>query len=215
MAPHVKARPFRVRADAIEGWKAMSQLRVRCAREDDAEAIAAIYRPFVLESVVSFETKAPDAAEMQARIADTGRIYPWLVADDRGRVAGYAYASRHSERAAYQWSVNVAIYLHAAYRRQGLGTRLYRILFEVLKLQGFHSLFAGIALPNDASVALHKTMGMDEVGVYRNVGFKFGAWRDVAWFGMSFDNDRPPGGPPLRFEALVDKDIEAVLDRWP
>jgi L-amino acid N-acyltransferase YncA len=180
----------------------MSSLRTRRARAEDAAAIAAIYAPFVTDTVISFETEPPSAAEIERRITEIGAKYPWLVAEDGERIAGYVYASQHSARAAYGWSADVTAYLHPDYHRQGLGKRLYRILFGLLERQGFRSLYAGITLPNAASIALHRAMGMSEVGVYRNVGFKFGAWRDVAWLGFSFPNERAPETLPLRFETL-------------
>lgn len=184
---------------------------IRRARPEDAEAIAAIYAPFVTSSFISFEAVAPGADEMRTRMAEVGAVYPWLVVEDTGRVAGYAYASRHSARAAYQWSADVTIYLGDDYRGQGLGKQLHRVLFALLKRQNIRSLYAGITLPNDASVALHRAMGMREVGVYRNVGFKDGAWRDVIWLGLSFDDDRPPQGPPIPMGALSHDEVAALL----
>ncbi|MFZ1990736.1 MAG: N-acetyltransferase family protein, partial [Alphaproteobacteria bacterium] len=164
----------------------MTSLRARRALLSDAEAVAAIYAPYVTDSVVSFEAEAPSAEEMRARIADIGASYPWIVADDNGRIAGYVYASQHIARAAYQWSANVTAYLHPDYHRRELGKQLYRLLFALLQRQGFRSLYGGITLPNAASEALHRFMGMSPVGIYQNVGFKFGAWRDVIWYGLSF-----------------------------
>jgi phosphinothricin acetyltransferase len=189
----------------------MGNLHARPVRTEDAAAIAAIYGPYVTDSVVSFEIEPPSLADMQRRITEIGAKYPWLVAQDGERIAGYVYASQHSARAAYGWSADVTAYLHADYHRQGLGTRLYRILFGLLRRQGFRSLYAGITLPNAASIALHRRMGMSEVGVYRNVGFKFGAWRDVAWLGFSFPDERPPAGPPQRFDALTVNAAELEL----
>ena len=189
----------------------MKSLRARRALLSDAEAIASIYAPYVTDSVVSFEMEAPDAKEMAARIAYISPSYPWIVAEDNGRIAGYVYASQHLPRAAYQWSANVTAYLHPDYQRKGLGKQLYRLLFGLLQRQGYRSLYGGITLPNAASEALHRSMGMEPVGVYRNVGFKFGAWRDVIWLGMSFDDDRTPNGPPIKFEDLPNNEIDAEL----
>ena len=128
--------------------------------------------------------------------------HPWLVADADGRVAGYAYAGRHQARAAYDWSAEVTVYLHPDYRRQGLGGRLYRTLFRLLRKQGFHCLFALIALPNEASVGLYAACGMREIGVYREVGFKFGQWRDVLSMGAVLSDERAPASPPIAFAEL-------------
>lgn len=189
----------------------MSTLRARRARTDDAAAIAAIYAPFVTDTVVSFEAEPPTSADMCARIAEIGPMYPWLVATDAGRVVGYAYGSQHRARAAYQWSADVTVYLKPDYQRRGLGTKLYRTLFSLLRRQNFRSLYAGITLPNDGSVALHRSMGMNDVGIYRNVGFKFGAWRDVLRLGLSFDDDRAPSAPPIRFDALANNEVDISL----
>ena len=189
----------------------MAQLRARRARIEDAASIAAIYAPFVTDTAVSFETTPPDAAEIGRRIAEIGGKYPWLVAEDEAGIAGYAYASQHSARAAYAWSADVSIYLHPAYRRQGLGTRLYQILFPLLARLGYRSLYAGATVPNAGSVALHRAMGMTEVGVYRNVGFKLGAWHDVAWLGFSFPDSRAPTSLPPSFDAFSANAIDVAL----
>lgn len=149
----------------------------------DAAAVAQIYRPIVENTAISFELEAPDAAEMRSRIRRTTRDYPWLVAVDSDRMAGYAYGSRHRERAGYRSSVDVSVYVDAAVRRQGVGSALYDALFTRLERAGaFHRAFAGIALPNEASVALHKKHGFELVGIYREVGRKFDRWIDVAWW---------------------------------
>jgi phosphinothricin acetyltransferase len=177
----------------------------------DAEAITAIYAPFVTDTAISFETEAPGAAEMRTRIAETNSVFPWLIAETEGQIAGYAYASTHASRAAYRWSANVSIYLDAAHRRQGLGKQLYSALFAVLRRQGYRNLYGGITLPNPASVALHRAMGMSEVGVYRNVGFKLGKWHDVLWLGLSLPDDRVPNGPPIPIDALPPGALAALL----
>ena len=157
-------------------------LTIRDARPEDAAACAAIYRPHVIESWVSFELDAPDADEMARRIADYGASHAWLVAEREGEIAGYAYGSPHRTRAAYASSCDVAIYVSAASPRRGIGRALYGELLVRLKAKGFHAAFAGIAQPNPASVALHEACGFTPVGVYREVGWKMGAWRDVGWW---------------------------------
>jgi L-amino acid N-acyltransferase YncA len=160
----------------------------------DAEAVAAIYRPSVTDSFVSFEEEPPTAAEMAARIEATLAHTPWLVAVDGGEVVGYAYAGQHRERAGYRWSVDVSAYVRADRHGQGIGSALYRSLMRILTAQGFVNVYAGITQPNEASVALHRSIGMELVGVYRGVGYKLGEWRDVAWFQLRLAGD--PGDPP-------------------
>lgn len=171
----------------------------------DAGACAAIYAPHVEGSAASFEEEAPGAAAMAERIAAAQPTHPWLVAASGGGVAGFAYGCRHRERAAYRWSADVSIYVDADSRRAGVGRALYAELLDRLRAQGFHLACAGITLPNEASVALHESFGFEPVGVYRRVGWKAGAWRDVGWWQLQLAppgaepparRSRPPGRPP-------------------
>jgi L-amino acid N-acyltransferase YncA len=164
----------------------------------DGAACAAIYAPFVTETVVSFEERAPSAEEFAGRIERGSRTHPWLVLEDAGRAVGYAYASAHHERAAYRWAADVAIYVDAAHRRRGAGRRLYTALLGLLRVQGLRVACAGITLPNDGSVALHRALGFEHVGTYRAIGWKAGAWHDVAWWQLrlSDDDDDDGGAPP-------------------
>ncbi|MFF1610373.1 GNAT family N-acetyltransferase [Amycolatopsis sp. NPDC058278] len=151
---------------------------IRDATPEDAAACAALYAPYVTDTAISFETEPPGTAEMARRIAGA---HAWLVHEDHGRVAGYAYATRFAERAAYRWSCETSIYLEQGRRRTGAGRALYEALFERLRARGFCRAFAGMTLPNDASAGLHRALGFEPAGVYRRVGWKHGAWRDVAW----------------------------------
>ncbi len=168
---------------------------IRPVAAADAEAVAAIYAPSVTAGVASFETVAPDAAEMGNRIVTTTRTYPWLVCEDAGEVVGYTYASVHNVRAAYVWSVNVTVYIAAAHQRAGIGRALYLALFERLRRQGFYTAHGGITLPNPGSVGLHETLGFQLVGIYPGVGYKFGSWWDVGWWRLALQ-EKPPGPPP-------------------
>jgi phosphinothricin acetyltransferase len=151
---------------------------VRPADPDrDAAACAAIYAPHVDPGWASFEEQPPDAAEMARRI----RAMPaWLVAGDP--VAGYAHAAPHRDRPAYRWAVEVSAYVAAGATGQGMGRALYDGLLALLAERGYRVALAGITLPNPASVALHERCGFEPVGVYRGIGFKSGAWRDVGWW---------------------------------
>jgi phosphinothricin acetyltransferase len=186
---------------------------IRMADKNDAAAIAAIYRPYVTDAVTSFEVDPPGAADMAARIEQALAHAPWLVyTGDGGDVIGYAYASRHRERAAYLWSVDVAVYIHAAHHRRGVGRALYETLFALLKLQGFFVAHAGVTLPNAASVGLHESLGFVPVGVYPAVGWKFGAWRDVGWWRLLLRELLPTPAPPLSLaEAQLLPEWAAVL----
>ena len=166
----------------------------------DAAACAAIYAPFVTGAATSFEEVAPTAAELADRIERTSREFPWLVLEDGGRVVGFTYATQHRARAGYRWAVDVAIYVDAEYRRRGGGRRLYEALLELLRRQGLRIACAGITVPNDASEGLHRAVGFERVGTYRAIGWKAGAWRDVAWWQLQLapeDDGEPaePGSP--------------------
>lgn len=161
-------------------------MKIRTATPNDAAAVAAIYGPIVQYTTISFEIDPPDAAEMRARIEKTLATLPWLVAEDAaGVVCGYVYASKHKERAAYQWSVDTTVYVRDDMRGQGVGRALYARLLPLLSELGYCQAFAGVALPNVGSVGLHEALGFTPIGVYSNVGFKHGAWRDVGWWQKS------------------------------
>jgi L-amino acid N-acyltransferase YncA len=136
----------------------------------------------VTDNWVSFELEPPTAEEMASRIADYGASHAWLVAEIEGAVAGYAYGSPHRTRAAYASSCDVAVYVDPTHSRQGIGRALYAELLPLLAAKGYHAAFAGIALPNEASIGLHEAMGFAPVGIYREVGWKTGGWRDVGWW---------------------------------
>jgi len=152
-------------------------MAVRLAREDDAAAIAAIYRPYVKGSRISFEETPPDPSEIARRMRSP--IHPWLVIEERGRVVGYASTSPMRDRAAYRWSVETGIYVAPGMQGRGLGKLLLAAHVDLLERQGFVTIVAGIALPNDASVALHEKLGFTLSGIERGVGFKLGQWVDV------------------------------------
>lgn len=175
---------------------------MRVALPEDAEAVLTIYTPIVRETAISFEVEPPTGVEMHERIATTLRHLPWLVCERQGEVLGYVYASPHRARAAYQWSVDVSVYIHAKARRTGMGRALYHALFELLIRQGFYSCYAGITLPNPASVGLHEALGFQPVGVYQTVGYKLGAWHDVGWWQRSLQPRPSLPTPPTAFERL-------------
>lgn len=159
----------------------------------DASACAAIYAPHVAESATSFEEDPPDATEFSERISRTTSTHPWLVAERDGEVVGFAYACPHRARAAYRWATEVSVYVAAEQCGKGNGRALYTELMERLRKQRFQVVCAGITLPNEASVALHESLGFVPVGVYRRIGWKAGAWWDVGWWQLELE---PAGGGP-------------------
>jgi len=159
---------------------------IRPVRPDDAEAIAAIYNPFIRDTVVTFEETPVDAAEMARRIEDVTARLPWLVSEQEGVVAGYAYATRWRPRSAYRFAVESTIYMAPAFVGRGLGTTLYRTLLEELERGDVHCAVGGVALPNPASVALHVRLGFQPIGTFREIGWKLGRRVDVGYWQRVF-----------------------------
>jgi L-amino acid N-acyltransferase YncA len=184
--------------------------KIRFAEPEDAAGVLAIYAPFCDASFVSFEDIAPTMAQMQERMAKISTQYPWLVCDIDGEVAGYVYASRHRERAAYRWAVDVAVYVGAAYRRRRVGQALYTSLFGILREQGYVNAYAGITLPNPASVGLHEAVGFRPLGVFPSVGFKVGQWRDVGWWWLGLMPAKKVPEEPRPIGHIQDGDAVAA-----
>jgi L-amino acid N-acyltransferase YncA len=174
---------------------------IRLATPDDAEQVQAIYAPYC-HTPISFETELPSVEEMRGRLAKVLGQYPWLLCEDGGEVLGYTYATQHRERAAYRWSVDTTVYVRQGRQRRGVGRALYTSLLAVLPLQGYVNAYAGVTLPNPASVGLHEAMGFQPVGVYRQVGFKCGSWHDVAWFQRPLQPRPDDPSPPRPLEEV-------------
>ena len=172
-------------------------MQLRFATEADAPALLAIYRQY-LDTPITFECAVPTEEEFAARVRDISGVYPYLVCEDGGEVIGYAYAHRQAERAAYQWNAELSVYLDRSRTGQGLGRRLYTALMEMLRLQGIHTVYALVTVPNEKSEGLHGSMGFRHMGTQRSTGYKDGAWRDVAWFEKQiapYDPDPAPLAP--------------------
>lgn len=184
---------------------------LRVATPEDAPGIAAIYGPVVRDGYASFEDVLPDADEMSERIAHALERFPWLVCEDTGRIVGYTYAGPHRGRVGYQWSAEVSVYVAPEACRRGVGRALYAALFELLRAQGLVNLYAGIALPNAASVALHEALGFRRIARYPAVGFKAGAWRDTGWWHLRINPLTNDPVPPVPFPALEAGIVEAAL----
>lgn len=174
-------------------------LVLRPARHADAAAIAAIYAHYVRTSVITFETEAPDAAEMAARISSLLPRYPYLVAEEDGAVLGYAYAGKLYDRAAYRWTAEATVYVAPGQHRRGIGRMLYGALIATLEKQGFQAVIGRITLPNTASVALHEAFEFVACGVFAKVGFKHGAWHDVGLYQRDFGTRPVNPAEPVPF----------------
>ena len=184
---------------------------IRFATEEDAPAVQAIYAPVVRDTSISFEFDPPSVAEMGTRIRKILEHWPWLVCESDGRILGYAYASEHRARAAYQWSADATVYIHPEYRRCNVGRALYSALFPLLNMQGYRSVFAGVTLPNAGSVGLHEAMGFRPIGTYRRVGYKQGRWHDVGWWQLVLnDSDNEPQ-PTVPASAIDLGDATSIL----
>jgi phosphinothricin acetyltransferase len=166
---------------------------IRDGGEADAAACAAIYAPYVTDTAISFETEPPSAAAMARRIAACARTHAWLVLEEESRVVAYAYGGPFRDRAAYRRSCEVSVYVEPGRRRTGAGRALYAVLLRRLAERGYHTALAGMTLPNEASVGLHRAMGFEPVGTFRRVGYKHGRWHDVAWTQLMLAGaDEPP-----------------------
>jgi L-amino acid N-acyltransferase YncA len=173
-------------------------LTIRAAVEDDAAACAAIYRPYVLDTAITFEIEPPTVSEMARRIETAARAHAWLVAETNGQVIGYAYAGPFAVRPAYRWSCEVSVYLETGRRRTGAGRSLYQSLLPLLTERGYRTAVAKMTLPNDASMGLHAALGFRPVGVHRHIGWKGGAWHDVAITQLDLiTGEDPPTEPNL------------------
>jgi L-amino acid N-acyltransferase YncA len=190
------------------------QARLRLATESDAPGILAVYGPFCDHTSTSFEAYAPSLEEMRERVRKIAAQYPWLVCTCNNNVLGYAYAGPHRERAAYRWGVEVAVYIGEGSRRAGMGRALYTALFDLLVAQGYYKAYAGVTLPNPASVGLHEAMGFRPIGVYHGVGYKFGAWHDVGWWELSLQREQLEPNEPRSVHQIADSsEGQSALDK--
>ncbi len=170
--------------------------KIRSATSHDVASILEIYRPYILDTAISFETEPPSLEDMQKRIAETLDLFPWLVIESEKSIQGYAYATPFKSRHAYSWSVESTVYVKKGFHGKGFGKKLYKDLLGKLKSQGVVNVIGGISLPNDASVRLHESFGFRQVAQLKEVGFKFGKWWDVGYWQLRLDNPVEPN--PLR-----------------
>jgi phosphinothricin acetyltransferase len=176
---------------------------IRLATPADGPSLATIYGPAVTDHTTSFELEPPDGEEMARRVERLTARTPWIVCEWQSAVVGYAYAGSHRDRWSYQWSVEVSAYVDAGVHRKGVARSLYTSLFAVLVMQGFRNAYAGITLPNSASVRLHEAMGFTTVGTYHGIGYKFGAWHDVIWLERPLAPRTSEPDPPIPLPVIV------------
>jgi len=158
------------------------------AKATDCREMLDIYGPVIKSTATSFEYTVPSLGEFQARFMRIHSAYPWLVCQWDEQVAGYAYSGPHRTREAYQWSVELSVYVSPPFYRRGIASALYSSLISLLSLQGYYTGLAGISLPNDKSVKFHEAIGFTPVGIYSNVGYKFGEWHSVGWWELALNS---------------------------
>ena len=177
-------------------------VEVRIAQISDAPGIMDIYVPYILNTAISFETEIPPLDQFEKRIEKCLQKYPWLVCTIDELISCYVYASIHREREAYQWTCECSVYVRSQYRGRGIGKIMYDTLFHILRMQGFKNVYAGITLPNEASIKLHEKCGFERFATYENIGYKLGGWKTVGWWRLQInDYDQKPA-PPIMFPSL-------------
>lgn len=160
----------------------VSSMRIRFAALEDAADILEIYKKYIKNTRVTFEIEVPTTDAFRERMERIMAQFPWLVCEIDGKIAGYAYGSKHGERAAYRWSADLSVYIDEPYHRYGLGTALYTALLELLRMQGYFTVYAGVSTPNPKSEAFHTAFGFRNLGEFKNAGYKLGCWCGVSWY---------------------------------
>jgi phosphinothricin acetyltransferase len=174
-----------------------------------------IYRPFIESGWTSFETEVPSEVDFLTRVEKTLVQFPWLVATDKqNEVVGYAYGGAHRSRAAYQWNSELSVYVHPEWRKKGVARHLYIVLMHILIEQGYVNFLAGITLPNDASVAFHEKLGFEKIGIYRNIGYKMGQYRDVGWWSLFVGNPNKKPEKPTPFPEMPTETIQKIINQY-
>ena len=185
---------------------------IRQATGEDAEAIVKIYAKYVSDTTVSFEVEVPTVEEFRNRMEQIQVQFPWLVCEIDGVVAGYAYASKHAQRAAYRWSADLSVYIDERYHRRHIAAALYAALYAMLRAQGYYTVYAGVSTPNPKSEAFHLAQGFTVVGIYPNVGYKLGKWCTLTWYGLALQEyGDTPQEPKQLNNALTMQEIEGIL----
>jgi L-amino acid N-acyltransferase YncA len=192
----------------------IKNIKIRLAAEGDSASILKIYIPFITDTYVSFENEVPALEEFEKRIRNIQKKFPWLVCEINGNIAGYAYASRYRERESYDWSADFSVYVDPEHHGKKIGTALYFSLFELLKIQGYYNIYAGIALPNIKSESLHESFGFKGIGIYHNVGYKLGSWHDVRWYELKIkEHIQSPIKPKDIGEIINTYECKAIFEK--
>ena len=193
------------------GRKGMNEMHISMAEENIAAAVLDVYAPYIEKTAITFETAVPDEAAFAARMGSIRRNYPYLVCEAGGKVLGYAYAAMHKERAAYQWGLELSIYVREGFTGRKIGSALYTALTGMLRLQGICNVYGCVTLPNKPSEALLRAFGFTLLGVFHKTGYKCGMWHDVGWYEAFIGTHEPNPAPPLPVDALAPEQIAAML----
>ena len=188
--------------------------QLRVARASDAEAISAIYAPYVLNTCVSFETVPPTPAEFVRRMEETLAGYPYLVWESEGRILGYAYAHRYAERAAYGWAAEASIYLAPEAHGSGIAHKLYGALMEILRQMNCIHLYAKVAHPNPRSEAFHLAAGFSKAAYLEDIGFKMGHWIGLTYYHLLLNPKTDSPAPVIPFPQMDSSKISEILDQF-
>lgn len=186
---------------------------IRLATPQDAEKMLEIYAPYIRETAVTFEYEVPSLAEFRGRVEHTLPRYPWLTAEENGRLLGYAYAGQYRSRAAFQWDAEGSIYLRRSAQGTGLAAPLYRCLIQLVKAQGVRNFYGCITHPNPASEGFHRKLGFVDLAVFPRAGYKLGQWRDVLWNYLPIGETDAPPAPFRPFGELEPEAVAAILQR--
>ncbi len=183
---------------------------IRIAKPNDAKGILEIYAPYISNTSFTFETETPSVEEFAERIKTYLINWPWLVCEINGKIAGYTYATKYRERVAYQWCVESSVYIHDDFQQAGIARALYTALFDILKRQGFNTVYAVINLPNEKSISLHERFGFHHFATYEKVGYKLGKWKNVGWWQLSINDYGNEPAAPIKFSEM-DKNFLQTL----
>ena len=203
--------PASPKASTADRTLASPQLHIRLASTDDADGIRAVYAPFV-DTPVTFEEEAPSCEAYRERIAKICEKYPCLVAEEGGRIVGFAYAHELRERIAFQWNAELSVYLAPTTQGQGVGSRLYAALIELLRLTGIKAVYGVVTSPNPASERLHRAFGFALMGTQPHAGFTCGAWHDVAWYVREIAPFEDAPAPPAPFPSYASAHPDQVSE---
>lgn len=179
---------------------------IRFATLQDVPAILAIYGPYITDTTISFEYEVPSLESFTQRFLEITAQYPWLVYEEEGKILGYAYGGPTFARAAYQWSAESSVYLCPEVKGRGIGRKLYAVLEELLKLQGYRKLYALITSENETSLAFHKAVGFSFTAYFPDIGIKFGRSLGVTWMEKCLKMGELPSKFPMSIKFVVSID---------